>query len=184
MKGDSSTPKFLWYHLEHKQIITLYNAVLRGIINYFGFVHNYPRFAGYCYMTLKFSCAKLLAAKYKLTSMKSVFTKFGPNLSYKDKLGNVYSFYKPSWRGNPNRFHIDIKPEVNTLYADKISLAKLDDLPCSSCGSKYRVEKHHVRKMSDLNPKLSKFDKLMVKKQSKQLPLCRECHMKLHPNRR
>jgi len=184
LKGESSNPKFIWYHLEHKQIITLYNAVLRGITNYFGFVHNYASFAGFCYMTLKFSCAKLLAAKFKLSSMKSTFAKFGPNLVYKDKQGNIYSFYKPSWRVNTNRFQININPEINTLYAESVSLAKLDELPCTSCGSMFRVEMHHIRKMSDLNPKLSKIDKLMVKKQRKQIPLCRECHMKLHPNRR
>jgi group II intron reverse transcriptase/maturase len=184
LKGDIPNPKFLWYPLEHKQIITLYNAVLRGFINYFGFVHNYSRFAGYCYMVLKFSCAKLLSAKFKIKSMKSVFLKFGPDLAYKDKNGKVFYFFKPSWKVNTNRFLIDADPEINALYADKISLAKLDSLSCKVCDSKVRVEMHHIRKMSDLNPKLSKIDKLMVKANRKQIPLCRECHMKLHPTRR
>ena len=182
LKGDSSNPKFLWYHLEHKQIITMYNSVLRGFINYFGFVHNYSKLAGFCYMTLKFSCAKLLAAKFNMSSMKSVFVKFGTHLEYKDEKGKIYSFYKPSWKVNTKRYQINIDPEINTLYG--ISLAKLDELSCSICGSSYRVEMHHIRKMSDLYQKISKIDKLMIKKQRKQIPLCRECHMKLHPNRR
>lgn len=188
LKNGSSHPKFLWYHLEHRQIITLYNSVLRGLINYYGFVHNYGKFAGYVYMTLKFSCAKLLAAKYKMTSMKKVFDKFGADLTIhntnaKGKV-STYSFYKPTWKINTNRYLINSNPIINTINADNISLAKLDDLSCNICGSNFRVELHHIRKMKDLNPKLSLVDRLMAKTNRKQIPLCRECHMKLHPNRR
>lgn len=188
LKNGKSHPKFLWYPLEHRQIITLYNSVLRGLINYYGFVHNYGRFAGYIYMTLKFSCAKLLAAKYKMKSMKKVFNKFGPDLTihHTNAKGkkSTYSFYKPTWKINTNRFLIDVNPIINTTFAENISLAKLDDLSCTKCGSKYRVELHHIRKMKDLNPRLSLVDRLMVKANRKQIPLCRECHMKLHPNRK
>lgn len=188
LKNGKSHPKFLWYHLEHRQIITLYNSVLRGLINYYGFVNNYGKLAGYIYMTLKFSCAKLLAAKYKIRSMKKVFDKFGTNLTIhntnaKGKM-SIYSFYKPTWKINTNRYLINSNPIINTSYAENISLAKLDKLSCKICGSNFKVEQHHIRKMKDLNPKLSLVDRLMVKANRKQIPLCRECHMKLHPNRR
>jgi AI2M/AI1M-like HNH endonuclease len=51
-------------------------------------------------------------------------------------------------------------------------------MSCLSCGSNYRIEMHHVRKMSDLNPKINLIDRLMVKAHRKQIPLCRECHIK------
>lgn len=35
-------------------------------------------------------------------------------------------------------------------------------MSCLSGGSNYRIEKHHVRKMSDLNPKINLIDRLMV----------------------
>jgi len=39
---------------------------------------------------------------------------------------------------------------------------------------------HHVRHMKDLNPKLSAMDKLKVKSNRKQIPLCRSCHKAKH----
>jgi hypothetical protein len=39
---------------------------------------------------------------------------------------------------------------------------------------------HHIRKLSDLNPKLSEIDRIMIKKRRKQIPLCRPCHMEHH----
>lgn len=189
MKNGKSHPKFIWYPLEHRQIITLYNGVLRGLINYYGFVNNYGRFAGYTYMTLKFSCAKLLAAKFKMSSMKKVFSKFGPDLTTivpgKEKgKEKIYSIFKPSYKINTNRFLINSNPIIPTLYAESISLAKLDGLVCKSCGAKSNIEFHHIRHMKDINSKLSLVNKLMVKANRKRIPLCRECHMKLHPNRR
>jgi thymidine kinase len=68
---------------------------------------------------------------------------------------------------------------INNLYGAK-SISTLDNLICSKCKYNYRVEMHHVRAMKDLNPKLSHFDKLMVRANRKQIALCRECHMELH----
>lgn len=36
-------PKYTWSHLEHRQIITLYNSVYRGISNYYKFAANRGR---------------------------------------------------------------------------------------------------------------------------------------------
>jgi len=41
---------------------------------------------------------------------------------------------------------------------------------------------HHVRLLSDLNPKLSEIDKIMAKRRRKQIPLCRKCHLEHHKN--
>jgi len=68
---------------------------------------------------------------------------------------------------------------INSLYGTK-SITTLDNLICINCKSDYKVEMHHIRAMKDLNPKISYFDKLMVKAKRKQIALCRECHMKLH----
>jgi hypothetical protein len=69
----------------HKQILILYNSVLRGYLNYYSFVHNYSRLASYLYFTLKGSCGKLLAAKFSMRSMVKVLTKFGKDLSFKER---------------------------------------------------------------------------------------------------
>lgn len=65
---------------------------------------------------------------------------------------------------------------IQTLYTQSLSAPSLKNLVCSSGGSDYRVEMHHVR-IKDLNPKLRKIDQLMVKRPRKQIPLCRACHL-------
>lgn len=50
---------------------------MRGILNYYKFVHNYGNLVSRVQYELKQSCAKLLAAKYSLGTMSKVFSKFG-----------------------------------------------------------------------------------------------------------
>lgn len=73
-----------------------------------------------------------------------------------------------------------VKIDLKALYSSGLSNAGLDGLSCSKCGSEVQVEMHHVRKLSDLNPKLSEIDRIMVKVRRKQVPLCRPCHMEHH----
>ena len=81
------------------------------------------------------------------------------------------------------------------LYAETLSKASLSNLKCAVCDSYYRVEMHHVR-MKDLNPKpeapagesqlhprgakLKKIDAFMAKRNRKEIPLCRTCHLAYH----
>lgn len=183
IKNQQSAPKFLWLARSHDQIIHLYNSVFRGYINYYSFVHNYGKLVCLLTFILKQSAAKLLAAKFKLKTRAKVFKKFGNGLTSPNKI----SFLKTSYRTNPYlapRFKVknpNQNPEmIQSLFASYKSLASLMNLICTSCGSDHRVEMHHVRKMSDLNPKVSAIDRLMVHANRKQIPLCRVCHMKLH----
>jgi len=74
-----------------------------------------------------------------------------------------------------------VDPHIITLYNKNLkSIARLENLMCKSCGSDYKVEMHHIRALKDLNPKLKSIDKIMASIKRKQIPLCRECHMKLH----
>lgn len=175
LKGRSH-PKFVWMQYTHKQILRLYNSVLRGYLNYFSFVHNYSRLGWYLYYILHSSCAKLLAAKYSMRSQRKVIRKFGKDLTYKEyklitpnkssssvrgkgispepvKMAAETSFYKPeTFPVNPWNFKTSDKdPNVN-LYP--LSIATLEKLSCTACGSNHRVEMHHIRMMKDLNPKL------------------------------
>lgn len=184
MRNNESNPKFVWMTLEHRQIIHLYNSVLRGYLNYYKFAHNYGKLASMTGYVLKQSCAKLLAAKYSLNTMAKVYAKFGPQLSitHKDskdpKKDKVYSFLVPSYKITL-KFLTNCSPVITGLYGS-VSLSTLDNLNCGICDSNYRVEMHHIRQMKDLNPKLDTLDRLMVRRRRKQIPLCRECHMAYH----
>lgn len=174
--------------LEHRQILHMYNAVLRGYLNYYNFTHNYGRVASRTEFILKASCAKLLAAKFKLGTMSKVYEKFGPRLLTKHisktakgkEVTKEYAFFKPSYTISL-KFLRNISPVIKALYGS-VSLASLGDLVCARCESTVQVEMHHIRMMKDLNSKISLIDKLMVRSRRKQIPLCRICHLEHHKN--
>jgi len=179
-----SYPKFIWLNLDHARILHLYNSVARGYLNYYSFTHNYNRVVQLTQTIIKSSCAKLLAAKYTLGTQAKVYQKFGKDLSKPDKNGKIHSFIRPKYGitikflGAKNSTNIDNSPII-PLYAQK-SLATFENLSCSRCGSTYRVEMHHIRAMKNLNPKISHIDRLMIRANRKQIPLCRSCHMTYH----
>jgi hypothetical protein len=80
-------PRFLWLPNNKDEIITLYNSIYRGFINYYSFAMNFGNISSWLHYVLKTSCAKLLAAKFKLKSQKGVYKKFGSSLKGQDKVG-------------------------------------------------------------------------------------------------
>jgi hypothetical protein len=90
-------PRFLWLHNSKDEIIKLYNAVLRGYLNYYSFTMNYGKMAASLRYILFTSCAKLLAAKFKLKTVNKVLAKFGPNL----KGTSETEFLKPKLKLSP-----------------------------------------------------------------------------------
>jgi Type II intron maturase/Reverse transcriptase (RNA-dependent DNA polymerase) len=85
LEKNKSAPKFLWLPYNHDQIIKLYNKVFRYYLDYYSFVHNKSRLVSLLNNILKQSCAKLLAAKFKLSSRAKVFKKFGSRLTSPNK---------------------------------------------------------------------------------------------------
>jgi group II intron reverse transcriptase/maturase len=176
MKG---SPKFLWLYNDKNEIITLYNAVLRGYLNYYSFVMNYGTLTASLTHILKVSCAKLLAAKFNLQRVSKVLGKFGPDLKGNDKV----AFIKPPMKIKPWDFKVGTSDYIKIIFSSGLSAASLNNLSCTNCGSNYRVEMHHVRMLKDLNPNLSAIDRLMIKQKRKQIPLCRSCHLEHHRNK-
>lgn len=156
----------------------LYNSVYRGIIKYYSFVHNLNELSSRIHHILKGSCAKLLAAKLTLKSQRKVYEAFGPALKGKDKHG----FIKAVYGNKPSAFNVNMNDVQLRINARGISKANLDNLSCSVCESEYRVEMHHVRHMKDLNPKARYIDRIMARRNRKQIPLCRKCHLEHHKN--
>jgi len=187
LKDRTPIPRFLWLHNTKDQIISLYNSVYRGYLNYYSFAMNKNQLSSYLHFTLKTSCAKLLAAKFTLKSQNKLYQEFGKDLKGKDKIGFIdadyglapWDFKTPADTRSPKN-KVSESGIINTLYAETISVASLYNLECAKCGSKHRVEMHHVKYLKDLNPKLSKIDTLMAKRRRKQIPLCRKCHLTHH----
>jgi hypothetical protein len=173
-------PRFLWLANDKDTIITLYNSVYRGYINYYSFAVNLNQLSSWVHYILKTSCAKLLAAKFNMKSQSKIHKTFGKDMKGKDRIKFVSAVYglKP-W--NFKTSEVDV---IKTLYTETLSIASLQNLSCSKCGSNYRVEMHHVRHLKDLNPKMKYVDALMAKRKRKQIPLCRSCHIEYHKSDR
>lgn len=157
-------------------IILLYNSVYRGIVQYYRFADNFNGLSSKVHYVLKESCARLLAAKFKAGTQAKVYATYGKSLKGKDKHG----FAKMILGINTAAFNVKTDDISLRFNAKGISKASLENLKCSVCDSDYRVEMHYVRMMKDLNPKISIVDKIMVRKNRKQIPLCRKCHMEHH----
>lgn len=69
-----------WIFLDHHAIITKYNSIIHGYLNYFSMVDNYPKFHQIVGYILRHSCAKTLARKFRLKTRAGAFQKFGKNL--------------------------------------------------------------------------------------------------------
>lgn len=90
-KDEKGTPSAItkWIYLDHRGIILRYNSVIRGYLNYYSFVDNYPAVVWMVKFTLLHSCAKTLARKLNLGSRAAVFAKFGKNLTPKYTLSDL-----------------------------------------------------------------------------------------------
>ena len=181
VRNDISWPKFIWLHGSLEQIVAQYNSVLRGYMNFYSFVDNRRAMATYIYYLLRGSCAKLIAAKMTLDSQVKVYAKYGKSLTVNKESG--LGFQRPSYVTRPWAFHTDhVSYHVN-LFKRLISPASVIGLACSMCGGKYRVEMHHIRQLKDIQAGKSLLDKLMMRHKRKQIPLCRKCHMEVHPRK-
>lgn len=177
--------KTIWLPLELSQIIYLANSIIYGYLNYYSFVYNRSRLTGYVYYIVKDSVLRTIAAKMRLKTRGQVINRYGKNINidiYKDdkvikkvSLTNVTSEYKMNvWNFKQS------SSNILSLFASSISMASILGSNCSVCGSEYRVEMHHVRKLKDLKLDKSDLNYLMSKRRRKQIALCRNCHMKHH----
>lgn len=83
-------------------MILRYNAVIRGLINYYDFVDNKYSFHPIVNLFLHHSCAKTLARKLNLPNRAQAFAKFGRYLatSEEGKIKPVELFTLESFKKN------------------------------------------------------------------------------------
>jgi len=179
-----------WRGLDTEQIIALYSSINRGIQNYYRFTDNWRRLGRIQYI-LRFSLAKTLARKYKIT-VKQVFKRFGKDLSItiegKDgKKDRQVSFYQNhDWTKNREAFHLGTHSDIDQLQTS-ITMRTRSKLgkPCCICGTTGKdahIVMHHVRHIRKLSHKREPagFNHILRKLNRKQIPVCEECHRKIH----
>jgi group II intron reverse transcriptase/maturase len=176
--------KAAWMFLDDDQIVSMAGAVLRGLINFYSFVDNYPDLRRVQYI-LKYSAAKTLAGKHR-TSVRRIFQKFGDALAIEKKRKAKTAFISfptvVDWKRDPTRFKIGEVPSPDYALQKSITLRTRSKLwmNCVICGSDEKVAMHHIRHVKKMGEKVTGFNRLMAILNRKQIPACTPCHVKIH----
>jgi group II intron reverse transcriptase/maturase len=194
MKGGKPIHRPELQHESDFAIVSYYQQVYRGIVQYYLLAHNVAVLGKLRYI-MKGSLLKTLAGKHK-TTMSAMRRKYQTTTTAEGKtlqclevrveregkqpliarFGGISLTRTPMARLN------------DTPYVDKNSRSELIDRlradKCELCKSTKEVEVHHIRKLADLNIKgrreVPEWKKRMAAMHRKTLVLCRTCHAKLH----
>ena len=174
-------------NLSDMEIVSLYNAELRGIANYYALADDVKTKLSKLFYMAEVSLIKTLANKHKVnaTTIYSQLRK-GNDLvlkyKCKGKTKEMRVFKLTHLQKNPRTYGV-IDEELNILQYKGVTelLERLNAQQCEICGKQSGYfEVHHVRKLSDIKDGKQRWQKLMIARRRKTLVLCVECHQLLH----
>jgi group II intron reverse transcriptase/maturase len=168
------------------EIVSTYNAELRGICNYYHMASNFYKLNYFAYL-MEYSCLKTLAAKHKC-SISRVKGKYKDgkgkwSIPYQTKAGKrrlyfaKYADAKKAKESNDERVNkATISAYSTTTFEDRLKAKQ-----CELCGTtdSQNYEIHHVNKLKNLSGK-EKWERVMIAKRRKTMVVCRSCHHRIH----
>lgn len=169
------------------EIVSAYNAELRGICNYYNLASNFCMLNYFEYF-MEYSCLKTLASKHKSTvsKMKQKFRNGSGHwgVPYETKSGSkICNFAKYSEGKNEPVEYLDKIPNFALNYAHTRTTfdSRLKAKECELCGTTTAkcYEIHHVNKVKNLKGK-REWELVMIAKRRKTMVVCKECHYKIH----
>jgi len=169
-----------WAYLDEDQIIGLFSSVNRGLQQYYRPSDNWGEIRRIQYI-LKYSLMKTLALKRK-TSITKVIRNGRISTIVRRKTGEkVVTFYENSdWKTNRDAFSKSKDVDLVKMSAQLRTRSKLG-FNCCICGEENGVEMHHVRHVRKMSDKKAKgFMRIMAILNRKQIPVCEQCHRKIH----
>lgn len=167
------------------EIVTIYNAELRGICNYYGLASNFNKLIYFNYL-MEYSCLKILAGKHrsKVSKIRAMY-KDGTGkwaIPYETKTG-IKKMYFANYADCKGKKFTDIVPQTAKNYSHDVTTleSRLKAKICEVCGctENDRYEIHHVNKVKNLKGK-SEWEKIMIAKRRKTIVVCHKCHMAIH----
>jgi len=167
--------------LEDHVIVSHYRSLWYGIFNYYSGCTNRGRLQ-YIHYLFHMSCAMTLGHRHRCSCSK-IFKKHGRNLTIKiPHTEKTVSFkYRKSWKISDRRW-LRGKQVAKPLYhyANLIARSSLG-LNCAICDSNSGpIEMHHVKHVRKQGFRYKGFHEQMALLNRKQLPLCKDCHKKVH----
>jgi len=175
-------PKLL--PLSDYDIVQRYNAIVRGIGNYYSFCNNPDELAHIRYLML-FSLARTLGNKHKIRGSK-IWKKYGKKITVSRPDGRRTTCFDPikSFKRDPMNFKTKLikrDTAVDFLLWGLRSQSVLKYHCCAVCGShEKKIEVHHVKHIKKMDVKYSGFYKIMGYINRKQIPVCHKCHRHIH----
>ena len=164
------------------EIVSVYNAELRGICNYYGMASNFCKLHYFSYL-MEYSCLKTLASKHK-TSLSKIINKFNDGtgkwgVPYETKLGSKRRYFAnyADCKGKGSAMDYISNAAVVYGYAVNTLENRLKAKVCELCGTTEsdHYEVHHINKLKNLKGK-ERWEIAMIAKHRKTLVVCRDCH--------
>ena len=164
------------------EIVSVYNAELRGICNYYGMASNFCKLHCFSYL-MEYSCLKTLASKHK-TSLSKIIDKFNDGtgkwgVPYETKLGSKRRYFAnyADCKGKGSATDYISNAAVVYGYAVNTLENRLKAKVCELCGTTEsdHYEVHHINKLKNLKGK-ERWEIAMIAKHRKTLVVCRDCH--------
>ena len=171
------------------EIISIYNAELRGLANYYQLADDVKRKLARLQYLSNYSLFKTLATKHK-TKKTTILKRLRHRNEFlhRYKVGSsgktIQVFQLKHMKKVAKTWEIDSIP--NTLHLTAASselIYRLNTGGCEYCGREdLKREVHHVRKLKDLKEKTNRkfWQQVMIARNRKTIILCTECHDLLH----
>ena len=173
-------------HCTDLEIVSSYNAELRGICNYYSMASNFYKLQYFAYL-MEYSCLKTLANKHK-TRVCKIMEKYKDGkgkwaIPYQNKSGEKRCYFAAYMDCKKVKNANDTRPQDTSMHRNSITTfeSRLSAKECELCGTTEaeHYEIHHVHKVKDLEGK-EQWERVMIAKNRKTLVLCKECHYKIH----
>lgn len=168
------------------EIVSAFNAELRGICNYYSMASNFCDLNYFAYL-MEYSCLKTLAHKHKSTISKTITKlkdgKGNWGIPYAAKNGEkrcYFANFRDGKRVSKSSDVVDttaiIHKNARTVFEERLS-AKVCELCGTTTAEHYEI--HHVHKVKNLKGK-ELWEQIMIAKRRKTIVLCHECHKRIH----
>ena len=168
------------------EIVSAYDAELRGICNFYYLAGNFYKLNYMSYL-MEYSCLKTLTFKHRCTigKIKEKFSdkKGGWCIPYETKKGMKHLYLSKHSDCAKGKEASDTIPGMTMIHKHTRSTfeSRLKAKTCELCGctESRQFEIHHVNKLKNLKGK-EPWEVMMIAKRRKTMVVCYECHKKIH----
>jgi Type II intron maturase len=191
-KGGKPVHRTELTHLSDYSIVSLYQGILRGVVNYYLMAQNVSTRLNHLKRVMEVSLLKTLAHKHKATVVQMI-RKFRTKVATehgqvnaiqvvvrredREDLVATFGGLSLRWQSfNPAKSFVP-----TFLFGHTDLLERIEATECSLCGAAgVPIEVHHLRRLRDVRKGKEPWQQLMIAMRRKTLAVCRRCHYDIH----